>query len=205
MVSHRSTGLRKIFDWNFFYKSFQYIVGDYKLYRHILSLLPPLENKTILDVGCGNGRLLDFLPESVNYTGYDFNPRYIQSARRKYMNRKADFFVADINQAENPVIADIIFAIGILHHLTDESCSKFFQSALHSLNPSGIMMTVDPVLLKKQDPIARYIIKSDRGKCTRSPEGYLALSKNIFSSSEQFILNNVTNIPYNHIVIINEK
>jgi SAM-dependent methyltransferase len=205
METHRSKGLRKIFDWNIFYKSFQYVIGDHKLYRHILRLLPPLENKTILDVGCGNGRLLDFLPESVRYAGYDFNPHYIKSAKSKYRNRQAKFFVADINDNENTVKADVVFVIGVLHHLSDESCTKLFQSAHRSLNPYGLVVTVDPVLIKKQNPIARFIIKSDRGKCTRSSEGYLALANDIFSSTEHFILKNVTNIPYNHIVIINKK
>src|SRR5262245_28991836 len=113
--SHISTGVRKILDLNVFYKTFQYVVGDYKLYRKVLSLLPSLENKAILDVGCGNGRLLDFLPMSVNYTGYDFNPDYIRNATIKYSKRKASFFVADINTTPDLDKADVIFAISVLH------------------------------------------------------------------------------------------
>ena len=205
MIAHRSTGLRKILDWDFFYRFFQWAIGDYKLYRHIIGLLPSLDNKNILDVGCGNGRLLDFLPETVNYTGLDFNPRYIKKAQRRYRDRNAKFFVADINDMKNSMEADVVFAIGVLHHLTDEACKKLLRSAEGFLNLPGIMVTVDPVLAEKQNPIARRLIKSDRGACTRSAEGYLNLSHDIFSAVSHHLFRNITNIPYNHILIINQK
>jgi cyclopropane fatty-acyl-phospholipid synthase-like methyltransferase len=203
--SHNSSGARKILDLNFFYKTYQYIVGDYKLYKHVLGLLPSLENKVIMDVGCGNGRLLDFLPQSVSYTGYDFNENYIKNATLKYRNRKASFFVADINTAPDLAKADFIFAIGILHHLDDASCKIFLNSAFRHLNSGGMVVTVDPVYLDKQNFIARKIIEGDRGTCVRYPQAYLELSKNIFPECQHFILNNITNIPYNHIVIINKN
>ncbi len=203
--SHNSSGVRKILDMNIIYKTFQFAVGDYKLYKRTLSLLPSLENKAIMDIGCGNGRLLDFLPESVSYTGYDFNPDYIKNATIKYSNRKASFSVADINTTPDLAKADIVFAIGVLHHLTDESSVKLLQSAYKHLNPGGLVVTVDPVFVEKQNPIARRIIKADRGTCVRYPQGYLDLGKGIFSGSEHFVLKNVTNIPYNHMIIINKK
>ncbi|MBS1917397.1 MAG: class I SAM-dependent methyltransferase [Bacteroidetes bacterium] len=203
--SHISTGFRKILELNIVYKTFQYLVGDYKLYRRVLSLLPSLENKSVMDVGCGNGRLLDFLPESVSYSGYDFNPDYIKNASIKYADRKASFFVADINTAPDLAKADVIFAIGVLHHLSDESCITFLNSASRHLNPSGIVVTVDPVYVENQNPIAKKIIQADRGACVRHEQEYLALSKNIFGNTEHFLLKNVTNIPYNHIIILNKK
>jgi 2-polyprenyl-3-methyl-5-hydroxy-6-metoxy-1,4-benzoquinol methylase len=202
--SHISSGARKILDLNFFYKTYQYIVGDYKLYRYVLSLLPSLEGKTVMDVGCGNGRLLDFLPESVKYTGYDFNENYIKNATAKYKHRNAKFSVADINTTPDLDKADVIFAIGVLHHLADDSCKKFLQSAMKHLNPGGMVVTIDPVFVEKQNFIARRIIKSDRGACVRYPEGYLALGKEIFPRNRHFAVKNITNIPFNHFVIINE-
>jgi SAM-dependent methyltransferase len=203
--SHISTGIRKVLELNIFYKTFQFVVGDYKLYRHVLKLLPSLENKSIMDVGCGNGRLLDFLPESVNYTGYDFNPDYIRNASAKYSNRKASFFVADINTTPDLAKVDVVFAIGVLHHLSDESCIRFLQSASRHLNPSGFVVTVDPVFIENQNPIARRIIKADRGTCVRFKQGYLELSHGIFRHSDYFILENATNIPYNHLIVINKN
>jgi SAM-dependent methyltransferase len=160
-----------------------------------------------MDVGCGNGRLLDFLPESVIYTGYDFNPDYIRNANAKYGNgkRKASFFVADINTTPDLAKADFVFVMGVLHHLTDESCVKLLQSAYKHLNPGGMVITVDPVFVEKQNAIARRIIKADRGTCVRFPDGYLELSKGTFSDTEHFVLKNVTNIPYNHMIIIYKK
>jgi 2-polyprenyl-3-methyl-5-hydroxy-6-metoxy-1,4-benzoquinol methylase len=203
--SHISSGARKILNLNIFYKAYQFAVGDYKLYRYVLGLLPSLENKAIMDVGCGNGRLLDFLPVSVTYSGYDFNENYIKNATLKYGNRKASFMVADINTTPDLPKADVIFAIGVLHHLEDATCVKFLQSASKHLNPGGMVVTVDPVFVENQNPIARRIIKGDRGTCVRYADGYLALSKGIFATSDPKVIKNATNIPYNHIIIINKN
>ncbi|MEO8403083.1 MAG: class I SAM-dependent methyltransferase [Chitinophagaceae bacterium] len=203
--SHVSSGVRKVLNLNIFYKGYQLAVGDYKLYKYVLKQLPSLENKSIMDVGCGNGRLLDFLPESVKYAGYDFNENYIKNAREKYANRNASFMVADINTTPDLPKADMIFAIGVLHHLEDSTCVKFLQSASKHLNPGGLVVTVDPVFVENQNWIARKIIKGDRGTCVRYPDGYLALSKGIFGESNHVLVKNATNIPYNHMIIINKN
>ena len=200
-VSHKATGLRKVLDLSIAYKAFQFLLGDYKLYRKIISFIPSLENKRVLDIGCGNGRLLDFLPPSVNYTGYDFNEDYIRKAKAKYQNRNAQFFVADINNDPDLPKADIAFAIGVLHHLNDASCKNFLRSTRDHLNPGGVLITVDPVYVKNQNRIAKAIIKSDRGQCVREAKGYLELGDGIFNNQDYKVLNNVTNIPYNHVVI----
>src|SRR5688572_3292501 len=122
---HKSTGIRGILNTSIAYKTFQYVIGDYKLYKRILQMLPSLENKTVVGIACGNGALLEYLPRSVQYIGYDFNPDYIKKAESKYSGRNARFFVADINSNPDLPLADVAFAIGVLHHLTDSTCLNF--------------------------------------------------------------------------------
>ena len=200
---HKSTGIRRVLNLSIAYEAFQYLIGDHKLYRRIIQMLPSLENKTLLDIGCGSGRFLDFIPESVRYIGYDFNGDYIRKASLKYADRKAEFFVADINEDPDLPKGDIAVAIGVLHHLTDNDCRKFMTSVKNRLNPGGIFLTADPVFVPGQGYLARKIIKADRGQCVRTIDGYLELGKNIFRDTEYKALKNVTNIPYDHLVIKN--
>lgn len=44
----------------------------------------PLDNCSILDIGCGTGDLLYFLPDSVKYTGIDIYKPALRIAKEKY-------------------------------------------------------------------------------------------------------------------------
>jgi trans-aconitate methyltransferase len=58
-----------------------------------------LEGRSVLDVGCGLGDFHKYLIdhyESVDYTGIDINPRYIESARQLYPD--VHFEVADFEE-----------------------------------------------------------------------------------------------------------
>ncbi|OGX06021.1 MAG: hypothetical protein A3G87_08400 [Omnitrophica bacterium RIFCSPLOWO2_12_FULL_50_11] len=37
----------------------------------------------VLDIGCGTGDILDFLPD-VDYVGFDMDPAYISAARQRH-------------------------------------------------------------------------------------------------------------------------
>lgn len=52
--------------------------------KYILQKLPI---KTIIDVGCGDGRLIDIMPPNIIYTGIDISPTQISEAR-KYIKQK---------------------------------------------------------------------------------------------------------------------
>lgn len=57
------------------------------------------EGTSVLDVGCGLGDFYKYLVdhyESVDYTGIDINPRYIESARKAYLDVR--FEVVDFGE-----------------------------------------------------------------------------------------------------------
>jgi SAM-dependent methyltransferase len=75
---------------------------------HHVALADWLENNfygkkpMIVDIGCGNARVLEFLDtDSIGYyTGYDVNEHLISFAKEKYKNiRNADFVVADLDSS----------------------------------------------------------------------------------------------------------
>jgi ubiquinone/menaquinone biosynthesis C-methylase UbiE len=71
----------------------------------------------VLDVGCGNGKLLEFLPQGVDYLGVDFSNRVIGIAKARF--REERFEVADILNLEKIKGSgfDHVFCIAVFHHL----------------------------------------------------------------------------------------
>jgi len=73
----------------------------------------------ILDLGCGNGRLVELFEDSINYIGVDNCQPLIAKARDRYKDRKGvRFMVADIaNLPFTDNEFDVIFFIATLHHI----------------------------------------------------------------------------------------
>jgi SAM-dependent methyltransferase len=77
-----------------------------------------LNNKTILDVGCGTGNLLEYINgefHNIEYTGIDVLPHMIERAVQKRLNGK--FVYMDLfknNPYENKSF-DVIFSSGIFN------------------------------------------------------------------------------------------
>jgi 2-polyprenyl-3-methyl-5-hydroxy-6-metoxy-1,4-benzoquinol methylase len=72
----------------------------------------------ILDVGCGNGRLLEaFKNKKINYTGVDASESLIEHAQKLYPNNK--FLAGDVlDLGKIPEMNfDYVFSIALLHHL----------------------------------------------------------------------------------------
>jgi SAM-dependent methyltransferase len=89
----------------------------------LLSLLKKVENEaSVLDVGCGNGRLLKILTEqNIKYVGVDQSESLIKICQEKYPEHK--FAVEDILNLGNlsDYNFDYVFCIAVLHHLPGAS------------------------------------------------------------------------------------
>lgn len=99
------------------------------------------DGSSILDVGCGNGRLLDLLVHrSVQYTGVDVSARLVDIARLRYPSMHHQFVVGDILALPFPDSSfDAIAAISVLHHIPS---AAFRQQAVAEcyrvLKPGGL-------------------------------------------------------------------
>jgi SAM-dependent methyltransferase len=155
----------------------------------------------ILDIGCGPGTILPFLPKGTRYTGFDVSPAYIESARKRFP--EATFLCERISEYTLPQRSsyDAVLASGILHHVDDDEARQLFSIAREALKPGGKLVTIDPVFTEDQSPVARYLLQRDRGEFVREREGYERIASSVFAHIEATVRHDLLRIPYTHVIL----
>lgn len=95
----------------------------------------------VLDLGCGNGRLLDLLKDKeINYTGIDSSKGLIEIAKERYPG--AEFLVGDALNLPFPDNSfNRVFSIAVLHHIPSvELRLVFLAEAKRVLAPGGLLI-----------------------------------------------------------------
>lgn len=108
----------------------------------------------VLDLGCGNGRLRQFLPSDLiregDYFGFDLSEKLLEIARDRYP--RDAFFRGDFGRhlpfgADN---FDWIISIAAFHHLLDKtSQEEYLKNMYRVLKPGGRVFITTWVLPKK--------------------------------------------------------
>jgi ubiquinone/menaquinone biosynthesis C-methylase UbiE len=77
------------------------------------------DGDSILDVGCGNGRLLDAINKNVIYTGVDSSKKLLEIAKNKLSHPNFQFIEGDLLElGKIPHINfNWVFCIAVLHHI----------------------------------------------------------------------------------------
>ncbi len=123
----------------------------------------------ILDLGCGNGRILDLLKDyKINYLGLDNSEKLIAEAKVKWPNQ--NFQVADILDLSflNKKF-DLVFLIATLHHIPSSRLRmKVLREAYSVLKPGGKLLMTNWNLW--QPKYLKYIIKYTLLKLTEPYE-----------------------------------
>lgn len=188
------------------YDTFQRLVGAYAwrnrvLQRFVFPAIP--QSGKLIDIGCGTAEALRFLPSEVEYIGFDRNPAYIHQARERYGHLNAQFYCEELSLdfSMNGRPADVVLALGLIHHLDDMQTLDLFKLAKKMLRPTGFLLTLDPVFDSQQSSLARYVISKDRGTAVRTERACKELALQEFSRVEVFIDKNPLHIPYTGIVM----
>lgn len=103
----------------------------------------------ILDLGCGNGRFLEFISKHHNissYTGVDNSNQLLNIAKGRFKDSKfsVEFKMINLNSTEWGMEIfgesfDLIVAFGIFHHIENDDYRRyFFQNAYNLLSEDGL-------------------------------------------------------------------
>ncbi|NHZ85122.1 MAG: methyltransferase domain-containing protein [Planctomycetia bacterium] len=117
----------------------------------------------IIEIGCGAGFAATYLEGSYkNYTGIDYSEKLIKNA--KYFNKKTNisFIAKDLYQFGTKKKYDILFMIGVLHHMVD--MDHAIKVACSFIKPGGYIVVNEP---QKANPLI-HLLRIIRSKTDKS-------------------------------------
>ncbi len=99
------------------------------------------KNDKVLDLGCGNGRYMDFIKKNEGqYYGVDNSEELIKIAKQKYPQENFQVGDALVLPFENNFF-DKIYSIAVLHHIPSKDFRlEFLQEAKRVLMPNSFLI-----------------------------------------------------------------
>lgn len=192
-----TNGARAILSHPVIYSAFQRLMGSHKgRTAFVKNFVKPVPGMTVLDLGCGPGDMLGYLPD-VDYWGFDMSEDYIEQARKKFGGRgRFHCKLLEITDLNGLPKFDVVFALGVLHHLDDNVAIDVARLAHQALKPGGRFLTFDPCLDPAQNPIARFLVSRDRGQNVRNKVGYENIAATVFNVRRIDVRHNDLWMPY---------
>lgn len=199
------SGLKRILGFSWAYRLLQSVAGTPRAMRwlaeHHWKAQP---GEKVVDIGCGLGNILHYLPAGVNYVGFDISETYIQTARKQFGDR-ATFLCGTartfLDRWDDRLDrADLVICMGLLHHLDDGEVADVLEVARRVLTPSGRLAVCEPTFLAHQTRSSRWIVSQDRGQNVRSEAEWKRLMGGVFPSLTTGITTGLLRLPYVHIL-----
>ena len=191
----------------FLYNLVQDCIGGNALRRRLIkSHVRAKAGDKVIDIGCGPAQIMPWLP-AVEYLGFDVSEAYIVSAKHKYRGR-GTFVTGDTKAVwDDPRFrdADIVTALGVLHHLDDEEAARCLRFAYHALKTGGRFVSLDACWVPNQGRLSRYIMSKDRGQNVRTEQAYRHLAERVFQNVTSLVDMKPMRIPYVTVVLECEK
>lgn len=153
--------------------------------QQIFDLLPDLRDATVLDIGCGIGRLSGPLSErAASVFGIDICDTMLLKAKEGFNKPNLQFVKSSAESLPfNDQMFDVIIAIFVLQHILDD---VRFTSALHEmvrvLKPGGSILIVDGISQQKYRPTTSQVT------IVRTPEDYAPLKQRCVLAFSQEVL-----------------
>lgn len=180
-MAQTTHGIRAILSNPLVYSTLQTLMGA-KSSREsfVKNYVRPFPGIKVLDIACGPADILAYFT-AVKYSGFDISEDYIDLVRKRALGQFHCRHLA-LDDLENLPLFDVVFALGLIHHLGDGEAINVMQLALRALKPGGRLLTIDPCLDPCQSSIARRLIRGDRGQNVRNKAGYEKLRGAVFES-----------------------
>jgi cyclopropane fatty-acyl-phospholipid synthase-like methyltransferase len=130
------------FDENQIGKKYRYSHKGYEYLcyvKHVLELIRRKKPESLLEVGCGDGRVIGLVQDVKHKIGVDLSEKAIAFA--KAFNPDIDLFVKDASELEEKF--DIVAAVEVLEHIPDKKIPFFFNTLEDRTKDGGhVIITV---------------------------------------------------------------
>lgn len=199
-----TSGLRGILSNPFFYNFFQNLLGaDEGRALLVKRDLKIQAGYKMLDIGCGTAEILHYIPDDVDYTGYDISQEYIAAAKEKFDGRKVTFYNQQFgaNEMDFSEKYDLVYCSGLLHHIEDYEAEKLFSDVNKVLKEGGRFVSADPCFVESQGFFSKFLVSRDRGQNIRFIDELKSLAGNSFSKVVVTHRKDFLRIPYDHVVL----
>ena len=188
------------------YQQFQNAMGFFGArVKAIGAYLPLQRGEKVVDIGCGPGFIVNHIPAGVSYLGFDIDQNYIAYASRRFGDKGLFFCqLFDEAQAKKYGPIDVVMMNGVLHHLADDEVHETLKVIKGGLRAGGRLFTLDGCFSDEQSRIARFLLKSDRGRHVRTRAHYESLLSRHFHTVEVHIENAMARVPYTFIIMVSQ-
>lgn len=172
-------------------------MGGDRYWSHLVHDFARVEpGMRVLDVGCGPARVIEHLPEGVDYVGVDHNGLCIRQAERRFGSRGRFICTEASLIGELGGAFDAILAMGLLHHLEDREALAMLEGAGRLLSPSGKLITADVVDVPDATTSAAWLLARDRGDYVRDASGYGRLIGRCFDAVSSSVSRDLLRVPF---------
>ncbi len=111
--------------------------------QRLLRTVAALSGKRVLEAGCGAGFSAQYLRGTFGeFVGVDYSQRLIDYARQHNSGPGVRFEVADLSVWQPDEPFDVVFLIGVLHHVED--LPAVMTSLVRLLKPGGWLVANEP-------------------------------------------------------------
>lgn len=140
-----------LFDWPYYQR-----ISEARL-AHLAQLELPLEGRSVIDVGCGIGRLSEFFAErGCEVLCVDGREENIAELRRLYPDRRARVVDVESEALEAQGEFDIVFCYGLLYHLADP-----FAFLARAARICREMLLVETCIADAEEPLTMLVRDPD--------------------------------------------
>lgn len=201
-TSERTSGWRSVFSLGPVYRIAQCAIGAERVRRFMVDeIIRPVPTDRVLDIGAGTGDILLHL-DVAHYVGFDPSATYVETARARFGPR-GQFEVATVQTFDRPELTDrtLALSLGVLHHVDDDTADELLALARRSLTEGGRFVSFDPTLTDGQHPVARFLVRNDRGQHVRGPGELEAIVRRHFAHVDVIVRHDLLRTPYSHVVV----
>ena len=173
--------------------------GGHKTIKDFLVKQVTTETQLILDQGCGTGEYALLFGD--RYTGIDNNPKDIEFAQRRYPGRFILGSATNMSQLADSSF-DMVFAVGLHHHLSDDLASEAIIESLRVTKKNGKVVIIDAMLPKNPSNLVGLLLrKMDRGGHVRRIDDTFKL----MPKSVKYDKAVLSSFPFDYVTIVAEK